>query len=460
MKVILTHCYFINDDDREKLIMKPYPPLGILSIAAYVEEKGLPVTVFDSTFSSFDKQKEHLLKEKPDVIGVYTNLMTRANVIRVCRFIKSTAALKHTRIILGGPEVKHNCDRLLECGADIIVLGEGEETFYELLQTLNSNSNLEDVKSIAFISKGQPLKTAERTFIKNIDTLPSPARHKIDMSLYFNAWRERHGYAMLNVSTMRGCPYTCKWCSRAVYGKSYRRKSPELVLNELSSLVNDFGVKRFWFVDDVFNVSHKWLAAFAEEVEKSGLNFEYECITRADRMSEEVINLLKRSGCVRVWVGAESGSQRIIDAMDRRVEVNQVSDVIRRVSESGMESGTFIMIGYPGEEEKDIFETVKHLKRAAPDHFTITLTYPIKGTELYAELEQDFEEQSDWENSSDRNIRFKRKFSDRYYNFAVRYIHNSVTFSKGLQKRNFSLLPFTAAKIVFARTGMMISKLL
>jgi radical SAM superfamily enzyme YgiQ (UPF0313 family) len=180
----------------------------------------------------------------------------------------------------------------------------------------------------------------------------------------------------------------------------------------------------------VFTISHKWLETFAQELAKRNVRIPYECITRADRMNETVVALLRETGCFRVWIGAESGSQKVIDLMDRRVDVNQVRDMIRLTRKSGIEAGTFIMLGYPGETEEDIEETIHHLKESNPDIFTITVAYPIKGTELYEEVEADISTSLDWSSSTDRQIDFKRTYSRKYYDYALKRVNHEVNLFK------------------------------
>ena len=311
---------------------------------------------------------------------------------------------------------------------------------YDLLTTVDSAFSpfLDVVDGIAFINmRGDVVRTKEREKLKDIDVLPLPDRKAIDLDKYFTAWRERHGYSTASISTMRGCPYTCKWCSRAVYGLSYRRRSAKLVVQELAWIKANYQVDSFWFVDDVFTISHKWLAAFAEELMLQGVEIRYECITRADRMNAEVAGLLEQTGCFRVWIGAESGSQRILDAMDRRVEVGQVRDMIHLAQSHGIEAGTFIMLGYPGEKESDIEETVQHLISSDPDVFTITVAYPIKGTPLYQEVESLMLEQLDWAKSTDRDLDFQRTHPRAYYHYAVRYVVNQVNAAKAKKKGEY-----------------------
>ncbi len=457
MKVLLTHGYFINEDASEQRIMKPYPPLGILYISAYLNENGIDNKIFDTTFSTKENLKIFLLNEKPEYVAIYVNLMTKINVLEIIRFIKSSDVLKKSKIIVGGPEVRYNAENLLKFGADVAVIGEGEETTLELIRTLDVNKNvdLSSVKGIAFLINGKTEFTLERVLIDHLDKLPMPNRAGINIKDYQQAWKLKHKQDAISVSTMRGCPYTCKWCSRAVYGLTYRRRSPEKVVEELKLIQEEYKPDSLWFVDDVFTISHKWLASFNDELKKQGIKINYECITRADRMNEEVIKMMKETGCFRVWIGAESGSQRIINAMDRRVKVEQVREMIQLSKKYGIETGTFIMLGYPGETEEDIEETIKHLKLSSPDHFTITVAYPINGTEFFQEIEARQTGNFNWEEQTDRDREFIRTYPAKYYKYAVRRVVNEVNFSVKNGKQVSAINSFLyKSKSLAAKAGM------
>lgn len=429
--ILLTHGYFLSEDLKEQELMRPYVPLGILYISAYLEQQGINHAVLDSTFISFQTFCEYLKKEKPKLIGVYTNLMTKLNVIKIINFVKNENELKSCKIILGRPEIRYNAENYLNNGADMLVVGEGEITFYELCKTfLETNKLPEQIDGTAYLSEKRPVFNAERSLIKDINILPMPARSKINLKLYGDAWKKHHGYSMYSLSTMRGCPYTCKWCSRAVYGGTYRRRSPKLVVDEMESLKQNYNPDRIWFVDDVFTISHKWLKEFHEEVLKRNVIIPFEIITRADRMNEEVIQLLKESGCFRVWIGAESGSQEIIDAMDRRVDVKMVREMIIKAKAAGLEAGTFIMLGYPGEKKKDIRETIHHLKTSDPTFYTITLAYPITGTPLHNEVNQTLQTQGKWNTTTDRDSDFKRTHSRQFYKHALTWVYSELNYHK------------------------------
>jgi len=313
------------------------------------------------------------------------------------------------------------------------------------------------IDGVAFRSEdGDLVQTAARKRIRPVDSLPFPNRKKIDLHRYLDTWKKHHGRSAISVSTQRGCPYTCKWCSTAVYGQSYRRRSPALVVDELVQLQENYAPDQIWFVDDVFTVSHQWLRAFRDELQKRQVRIPFECISRADRMNEEVIGLLKEAGCFRVWIGAESGSQKILDAMDRRVNADWVQEMIIASRRQGLEAGTFIMLGYPGETEEDIQLTLDHLRNANPDYFTITVAYPIKGTGLYEQVEDQQLQKLDWASSTDRDIDFVRTYPRRYYDFAVRWLVNAVHLHKAkLQNRAWSVQAWKLSlKIAAAQVGM------
>ena len=438
MKILLTHGYFLTADEREQRVMKPYPPLGLQYISAYLEREGWSNDIFDTTFATPHQLQSYLVDRTPDLIGIYTNLMTKIKVLEIIRFIRSEYSLRNTKIVLGGPEVRNHGEEFLRFGADVVVMGEGEATMSELAGYFAGlhQGCLTDIAGIAFLDEqGALQKTGERPLMKDLDQLPFPNRQKINQQQYFEAWKKRHGQSMVTINTMRGCPYGCRWCSRAVYGQSYRRRSPANVVEEIVQLRAMYTFDGIWFVDDVFTINHRWLRGFAAEIARRGLKVPYEVITRADRMNEEVVGLLKESGCFRVWIGAESGSQKILDAMNRMVKVEKVAEMIKLTKKYGIETGTFIMLGYPGETEADIIATRNYLLDADPDHYTVTIAYPIKGTPLYEEVEHRFTKNLAWETTTDRDKDFQRTYPRKYYDHAINWINQEIS-SHRLQKEN------------------------
>ena len=452
MSILFTHAYYLSDDPKEQKIMKPYPPLGLLYVSGYLKSKNIVNDVFDTTFSSQQTQLNFILEKQPKVICIYTNLMTKVEVIKLIKILK-TEQFNFPKIILGGPDVTYNIENYLKSGADFLVIGEGEETTFELYNAIMTNSNLHEVDGIAFLENNAVIQTKSRTKFKELDELPLPNREAINMQNYLETWKNNHGESSMTISTQRGCPYTCKWCSTAVYGQSYRRRPANQVAAEMKMLKEHYNPDAIWFVDDVFTISHKWLTAFHEEVVKQKAQIRFECITRAERLNDEILRLLKEAGCFRIWIGAESGSQEIIDAMDRRVDVNHVKKIIQDTNAMGIETGTFIMLGYPGETEKNIDETIQYLKEAKPTHYTITVAYPIKGTSLYNEIKDKITERPNWESSTDRDIDFKRTYSRKYYNYAVSKVVNEVEFDREISKTSLKALKLKTKSLL--ATGLM-----
>jgi len=432
MKIFLTHAYYLKDDSNELRIMMPYVPLGILYISSYLKQHGFDVGLYDSTFKSFEEQKKKLLESKPDVIAIYCNLMTKLNVLQLMKFIKTTPELGKSNLILGGPEPPFYSEEFLNSGADIIVEGEGEVTMKSLCEELALPSpDLSKVKGIIFKNKdGAAVKTQPRELVKDIDELPMPDREGVELNLYLDAWKKVHGHSSLSINTMRGCPYTCRWCSHSVYGTSYRRRSPEKTVEEIRCIIEKYHTDMFWFVDDVFTISHKWLGNVNKLLKEQNVTIKFECISRSDRLDEETLKTLKEMGCFRLWIGAESGSQKVLDLMDRRVDALKTREIIKLTRRFGIEAGTFIMLGYPGEKKEDIYETVNHLKDSNPDIFLTTVAYPIKGTPFFQDVKEKILTDLPWEKRTDRDLDFNGRYSKIFYRYANRYLVNEVNYHK------------------------------
>ena len=427
--LLLTHGYFLYEDPKELQILKPYVPLGILYICAHLRAKGFGVDVFDTTFSSMEDLKRHLQTERPSVLGIYANLMTRRKVVEILQ----AARLAGWRTVVGGPEPGAYLREYLEAGADAVVHGEGEATMEELLPALRaaSDSALRKVDGIAYLDEfGHLHQTSPRAQISDIDALPWPARDTVDIRRYMETWRGAHGRSSLSFITARGCPYHCRWCSHQVFGKTHRRRKPAADVDELEWLLHTYHPDMAWIADDVFTIHHGWLRDYAAEMRKRGLHVPFECITRADRLNAESADLLAELGCFRVWIGSESGSQRILDAMERGVTVGQVQTAVDLCKSRGIQTGMFLMWGYEGEELKDIEATIEHVKRTDPDVFFTTVAYPIKGTPYYERNASSLVQLKPWQQSSDRELSLRGRRSSEFYGFADRLLQNEVQLAR------------------------------
>jgi len=425
MDILLTHGYFLYEDPKELQIMKPYPPLGILYICSHLRKKGLSAEVFDSTFSSRHELWNLLRQGPPSVIGIYANLMTRTNVVEILRVAKEAG----WQTVVGGPEPGAYINEYLAAGADVVVVGEGELTLEELVPSLHSHhpDKLDRIDGIAFLAPdGSVVRTKPRQQIKDIDAQPWPARESIDMARYVDVWRNHHSMGSVSLITARGCPYHCRWCSHEVFGKTHRRRKPVSVADELEWLIKRYQPQMAWMADDVFTIHHGWLFQYAGELKRRCVKLPFECISRADRLNLQVVETLAEMGCFRVWIGSESGSQRILDAMERGVTVEEVQTAVALCRSVGIKTGMFLMWGYEGEDLSDIEATVEHVKKSDPDIFFTTVAYPIKGTPYFSEVADRVENPKAWSESSDREFRVRRRHSRQFYRFADKLLRSEV----------------------------------
>ena len=429
-RILLTHGYFLSEDEKEQQIMKPYAPLGLLYLSAYLKSRGHAVEVFDSTFGERARLTAELERSPGGVLGIYTNLMTRRSVLQIIAVAKAHA----WRVILGGPESANYTHEYLGAGADVIVIGEGELALDELLQALPQRGaqGLHDVRGIVFRdATGQIRHTPERAKIADLDALPLPDRAAIDLAQYVDVWRRHHGAGSVNLITARGCPYKCTWCSHAVYGYTHRRRSPAAVADEVLAIARDYAPEQLWYADDVFTISHPWLYSYSRELRARGLHLPFETITRADRLqSEEAASALAELGCYRIWIGSESGSQRILDAMRRDVSVAEVHRAVELARRHGIQVGMFLMWGYEGEELEDIAATVELVRRTNPDTFLTTVSYPIKGTPYFERVRERVELPVSWAEGSDRDYVINGRRGRDYYRLADTWLRSEVEASR------------------------------
>ena len=427
--LLLTHGYFLYEDPKELQIMKPYAPLGILYICSHLRQQGFDVEIFDTTFSSRDSLFQHLRTEKPSVLGIYANLMTRGNVVQILRVAREAG----WTTIVGGPEPGAYALEYLQSGADFVVSGEGELTMQELLEALNERTpaSWANISGLSWLDKdGHLHQTPPRDQIANLDEQPWPARQAIDLNRYLATWRNAHGKSSINFITARGCPYKCHWCSHQVYGQTHRRRNPLLVVDEVEWLLKQYTPDMVWVSDDVFTINHAWLRDYAAEMRRRNLRIPFECISRADRLNPEMFDLLGELGCFRIWIGSESGSQRILDSMDRGVKVEQVQQTIEMARQRGIQSGMFLMWGYEGEELEDIEATIRHVQTSKPDIFFTTVSYPIKGTPYYQRVADRLVQLRPWGESSDREFKIRGRHSKDFYAYADKLLRDEVELSR------------------------------
>ena len=415
MRLLLTHGYFLHEDPKEREIMKPYAPLGLLYLSSHLRQSGFEVDIYDSTFGTKEELFQELEKGPPGVLGIYGTLMTRGSVLE----IMSRGRMAGWRVILGGPEPASYAAEYLAAGGAVIVAGEGETALEGLLRTEANPSCWPDLPGIIYRQPdGSVCRTAPASLIPDLDAQPWPDRDRIDIEKYLSVWRAHHGKGSVSVITARGCPYHCNWCSHSVYGKTHRRRSPCGVADEVEWILERYHPEMLWLADDVFTIHYGWLFEYAAEMARRYIRIPFECITRADRLNEKVAATLAALGCFRVWIGSESGSQRVLDAMDRGVTVEQVRQAVQLCRSNGIQTGMFLMWGYEGEELADIEATVSHVHECRPDTFFTTVSYPIRGTPYYDRVASRLVNIAAWEKSTDREFRIRGRHSREFYRHA------------------------------------------
>ncbi len=450
MDILLAHGYFLAEDAHERKVMKPYPTLGLLYLSAYLTARGYGVSVFDATFKTFADFERALGAERPAVVGLYTNLMTKFNILQMMAACRAVGA----KVVLGGPEPASYAAEYLARGADVIVVGEGELTLEDLLA--HQFKDLHAIPGLMYLGDdGQVVTNPARPYITDLNTLPFPDRDAIDLDRYVSVWRENHGQGSVSLICARGCPFHCQWCSHAVYGNTHRRRSPENVADELEMLLGRYKPDQVWYADDVFTIHRRWFLEYARVLKARNLRAPFECISRPDRLDEEVVAALAEMGCYRLWLGSESGSQRVLDAMRRETKVADVQAKTRLLKQQGIQVGMFIMLGYENEDVSDLEATTEHLKISNPDLFLTTVAYPIKGTPYHNQVSDRVLAPAGWEHVSDRDLSVRGRYSRRFYSFATRWMVNSVALHKEWHGPRQPLrLAKTLANTVVGRAGM------
>jgi radical SAM superfamily enzyme YgiQ (UPF0313 family) len=459
MDLLLAHAYFLAEDAEERRIMRPHPPLGILYISSHLKARGLTVKVFDGTFRTLDEFAAILARQRPPIVGLYVNMMTKRHALKMMTLARRFGAA----VVVGGPDPPHYAAEYLDAGADVVVIGEGEVTLEELVPALqhatSRDARLAGVNGIVFRDRtGRIVRTPARALLPDLSDRPHPDRAAIDFDRYVATWRAHHGYGPASLITARGCPYTCTWCSRSVFGTTHRRRSVKDVADEVEALSDRYRPDRLWYADDVFGIHRGWTLDYASELQRRRLRLPFECISRAERLDEAVADAFAEMGCWRVWIGSESGSQDVLDAMDRRVDVARVRDAARRLQRRGIEVGLFIMLGFEGERLEDLRATVDHLKQVAPDAFLTTVSYPIKGTPYYELVSQRIVARQPWAERTDRDLTIRHRPRRQYYEFARRWMTGEVARDNHWRKGHYRQAARAGSSALVGRIGMALTR--
>jgi radical SAM superfamily enzyme YgiQ (UPF0313 family) len=433
MRVLLTHSYFLHFDPKQLKGGTPYPPLATLYAASLLRQNGFDVSLADLQFSASAAEIEsHIKAFKPDALVIcddgfnYLTKMCLSNMRQAAFEMQAAAQKYNIPVLVSGSDATDNPRIYFLGGADYIIEGEAEFSLLELLQCLRDKKDPESISGIVFLKNGQPYKTPPRAVTKQLDQLPFPAWDLINTEKYKKVWLRHHNYFSINLVTTRGCPYKCNWCAKPIYGNRYNSHSPQYVVNMIGHAKKYFSFDHIWFADDIFGLKPGWLKELAGLLKKEKIRIRYKIQSRADLLlEEENILHLEKSGCETVWMGAESGSQKILDAMDKGITVEQIRKAVALLKQHGIKPALFLQFGYLDEKIEDIRQTVDLLKELKPHDIGVSVSYPLPGTKFHDKVKAQLKEKSNWTDSDDLHLMFSNTYPAEFYRHLHRYVHHT-----------------------------------
>lgn len=426
--ILLVNPLFLQEDPVERRLMMPYFPLGLLYLAAALRQESYRVELFDAHFHSGQEAfQEALERHDPAVVGITTLVTTKQFTLRLAGMAKAHGST----VIAGGPDATGAAESYLRPGTiDLVVYDEAEETILELMGALSGRrpADLAAIQGLRYLDgEGHLHDTGPRPLIQDLDAIPFPARDMVDMEAYRRVWREHHGRFSLTLINTRGCPYSCAWCQKNVFGRVYRSRSAANSAREMRHIKRAYAPDHLRVVDDITGVNRKWIPQWHSEVLGRDAAIPFECLSRVNLMDVPTLTLLREMGCQKIYFGAESGSQKVLDAMNKGIKVRQIHQAARACREVGIKTYFFMMMGYPGEDLVDLRQSASLLRTALPDEYSSTLAYPLPGTRFYEELRErhlyDPAWGSDWNFTAENRLVFKReKYGTRFYRLAQRWL--------------------------------------
>ena len=441
LDLLLFHAWDLALDPREQEVMRPFPPLGIQYLVSWLRAHGFPaVDWHDATFEPGPERFHAVCAERdPRVVGLYGHTVTRP----LAKTMVARARAEGRRVIAGGPDPVQYLDEYLDAGVEVVVIGEGEHTVTELMEHLRNNGwawnfeALAGVRGLAFRHGDRLVRTPPRPLIRPLEQIPWPARERRDLDRYFAAWRARHGETALSVVTSRGCPYHCAWCSKQVYGDTFRRRPVDDVLDEVLHLKATFAPDQIWFADDMFTINRRWVLEFCQRAVERQVNLPFYVIGRPETLDPALCAALRRAGCYRVYVSAESGAQRVLDRMKKESAVDDILRAARLLRAAGIELGVFVMIGYPGETAADVDRTLSMLHAIAPEVTLLSVAHPMKGTAFYEEVKDRLEERPGWSEQNGGRLAFRMDYPPEFYERAQRMIWSETELVRRLRRGEY-----------------------
>ncbi|MCI4326981.1 MAG: B12-binding domain-containing radical SAM protein [Thermoplasmata archaeon] len=379
-RVLLVDPYLARDDPMERRFVELYPSLGILTLAAYLRARRIEVAVVDLTFARDTRPVSAAIRKfAPDIVGVHTKTLTIERALAVGRLAHAAGAYT----VAGGPDAATRPETYLASAFDAVALAEGEETLTELARCVGAGADARGIAGLAVRRAGRVVRGPPRPFLPSLDDLPLPAWDMIDLERYLSVWQKGTGDRRMAVLTSRGCPFDCAWCSKPTFGRSFRQQSVGRVVEELRALRDRYHVDYVRFCDDVFGIQRSWLEDLLDRMLGEELGLRFECLARVDLLKPDLLARMRRAGLERVYVGVESGSQRMLDTMNRGTKLSQVERAAEALRAEGIRQFWFLMLGYPGETMDDIEATLKLFRKFSPEEYSVSIAVPVPGTRFY-----------------------------------------------------------------------------
>ncbi len=431
--VLIGQAYFLRFDQKLWEAQQPYAPLGAMYAAALVRESGRTVALFDAMLAESEQQWVAALdRHQPRVVVIFEDSFNYLS--KMCLLRMRQAALVMVRearrrglgVVVAGSDASDHPEIYLDAGADVVIAGEGEATLVELLDVLDGRSTrpLVEVEGLCLrLPQQGVVRTPSRAFIRDLDRLPRPAWDLVDVERYRDIWRRRHGYFSMNLATTRGCPYHCNWCAKPIYGQRYSVRAARHVVNEISWLKQTYHPDHLWFTDDIFGLTPGWIEEFARLAIEQNAVVPFKCLLRADGVTPRVVSALASAGCQTVWIGAESGSQRVLDAMEKGTRVDEIETATTLLRAAGIEVGFFLQFGYPGERMDDIQRTLEMVRRCRPDDIGVSVSYPLPGTPFFERVKWQLGDKQNWQDSSDLALMYHGTYTPAFYRALHELVH-------------------------------------
>jgi len=459
--ILFSHSYYYKLDPKQWKNRTPFPPLGTLSAASLLRKNGYNVSLFDTNLLDHPYAIEPTLEsQRPKYLVIYDdgfNYLTKmclTNMREACFQMIALGKDHECTVIISSSDATDHYSEYLEKGADYIIQGEGELTLLELINTLEQQATVADISGIVFkLPTGETAQlqvNAKRPVMNNLDELPFPAWDLVDMNAYKVIWAGSGQQFTLNIATTRGCPYKCNWCAKPIYGNRYNSHSPQYIAQHIELLRTSYGVRRFWMCDDIFGLKPNWVQEFSRQLVEKKLNIQYYIQSRVDLLlKEDTIDALAASGLEEVWVGAESASQKILDAMDKGTKVEQIYEATQLLRKKNIRVAFFLQFGYLDENQEDIFKTIGMVKELMPDNIGISVSYPLPGTPFYEKVKEDLKLKSNWKDSDDFEMMFNGTYNSGYYRKLQRFVHKEFRKSQGIS--NLKLMARNPLKLSFSK---------